>query len=74
MLNVKKLYPVHNFSSNTYVISSDGEYAVVDPSVPYSEDLCPGVLKYVLLTHSHFDHILDIDSTKMGLEEPYSLH
>ena len=36
--------------------------AVIDPSVPYDSSLFEGNLKYVLLTHSHFDHILDIDS------------
>lgn len=62
MLNIEKAKPVHNFSSNTFVLSSCGEFAVVDPSVPFSEELCSGKLKYILLTHSHFDHILDIDS------------
>ena len=59
---VRFLKPIHSFSSNTYLITSGGEYAVIDPSVPYSEDLVFGKLKYVLLTHAHFDHMLEIDS------------
>ena len=62
MLHIKIPRPIHNFSSNTYVLCSGKEYAVVDPSVPFDTSLCSGVLKYVLLTHSHFDHMLDIDS------------
>ena len=62
MLNIKKAFPVHKFSSNTYIIDSGGEVAVIDPSVPYDSSLFEGRLKYILLTHSHFDHILDIDS------------
>lgn len=50
------------FASNTYIIESSGECAVIDPSVPYSESLVPGRLKYVFITHAHFDHILEINS------------
>lgn len=62
MISITLLDPVHNFSANTYLISSGGEYAVIDPAVPYSASLIDGKLRYVLLTHAHFDHILDIDS------------
>ena len=62
MLNIEKLSPIHKFSSNTYLLTSENEVAVVDPSVPFDSTLINGKLKYVLLTHSHFDHILDIDS------------
>lgn len=52
----------HSFSSNTYIISSEGECAIVDPSTPYDSSLFSGIMKYILLTHAHFDHMLDIDS------------
>ena len=62
MISITLLDPVHNFSSNTYLIGSCGEYAVIDPSVPFSSSFIDGRLRYVLLTHAHFDHMLDIDS------------
>ena len=75
MLDIKIPAPVHKFSSNTYVISSGNECAVIDPSVPYDPSLCSGKLKYILLTHSHFDHILDIDSwASTGAEVIISEH
>ena len=52
----------HSFASNTYIISCNGECAVIDPSTPYDKELYEGNLKYILLTHGHFDHMLDIDS------------
>ncbi len=61
-MKIKLLTPVHSFSSNCYFITSGDEAAVVDPSVPYDESLVTGSVKYILLTHSHFDHILEIDS------------
>ena len=62
MLDIRLLPTPHSFAANTYLISSNGEYAVVDPATPFSKDYFEGELKYVLLTHAHFDHILDIDS------------
>lgn len=55
------------YASNSYLILQDAtkEFAVVDPSVdPSAADayFTDGwKLKYVLLTHGHFDHILFVD-------------
>lgn len=62
IMNIQVLKYPHPFSSICYLISSGGEYAVIDPSHPYEPDLIDGRLKYVLLTHAHFDHFLDIES------------
>ena len=68
-MNIQVLKYPHPFSSICYLISSGGEYAVIDPSYPYEPDLIDGRLKYVLLTHAHFDHFLDIESwEKTGAE------
>ena len=64
MLKIKSVKSSHPFSSNCYLISSKGEYAVIDPSAAFDENLIKGRLKYILLTHAHFDHILEIDGWK----------
>lgn len=62
MLEIKLLKSSHPFSANTYLIDLDGDYAVIDPTAPYSPEFAGKNVKYVLLTHEHFDHILEIDS------------
>ena len=54
------------FSSNEYLICSGKDAAVVDPSHGFEsvlKFLGDGKfrLKYILVTHAHFDHILKID-------------
>ena len=67
MMYIRKLIPKNGYGSNCYLLSSDNDLAVVDPSVSYS-DACKQAyipsssVKYILLTHAHFDHILEIDS------------
>ena len=70
MLDIKVLPHSHGFASNTYLLTVGGECAVIDPSAPYNEGLVGGRVKYILLTHAHFDHMLDIDEwvEKTGAE------
>lgn len=68
------------FASNCYIIISEIEFSVIDPSVSYSDalmqipklkDLKPIA---VLLTHAHIDHIFEIDSyVNIGMQVFVSL-
>lgn len=64
MLNVKR-FILGEIETNTYVLESQGEYAVIDPAIE-SESLLEYLdgknVKYVLLTHGHFDHIAGVNS------------
>ena len=67
MLDIGNLRPIAPYGSNCYLLSSKGEYVVIDPSADYSDALkehpeIEGRVKYVLLTHAHFDHMLSINS------------
>ena len=66
MIDIQMLPSVEPYGSNCYLISSADEYAVIDPSADYLSALrrfpqIKGRLKYVLITHAHFDHILTLD-------------
>ncbi len=68
MLNVIVEAPTESFGSNMYILESEGSYAVIDPSVDFSAvarrypRIDCGAVKYIILTHAHFDHFLAIDS------------
>ena len=71
---IYNLSPVEPYGSNCYLLSSSGEFVVVDPSADYSTALkmhpeIEGRVKCVLLTHAHFDHILAINSWKEQCEQ-----
>lgn len=53
-------------SSNCYIIGDAGEAAVIDPGVEPDEieralDSQKLILKYIILTHAHIDHILHME-------------
>lgn len=67
MIEIKKLKTIIPYASNSYLISSGNECAVIDPSAPFVPEQLEGKeLKYILLTHGHFDHFLEIDSWVSG--------
>lgn len=59
-MTIHKIYPV-GFAANCYLVTTDGKTAIaIDPAQPRILDEAKkrGLqVKYVLLTHGHFDHI-----------------
>ncbi len=67
MIEIHSLKPVEPYGSNCYLISSGDEYILIDPSADFNTAISRfptimGKIKYILLTHAHFDHILAINS------------
>lgn len=65
------------FASNTYILVSGQDAAVVDPSAPLSEikaRLGSLKLRFILLTHGHFDHILTLDSLRAAFHAKVLIH
>ena len=83
-----KVYKIHplGFASNTYFVTADGVNAIaVDPAQPRvlaEAERLGLVVKFVLLTHGHFDHIGGVSAlqkagAKVGClkgEEELALH
>ena len=64
-MKIITLDPGPRFSSNCYILVSDNEAVVIDPSFPAEaalERIGDAKLSGVILTHAHFDHFLCIDS------------
>ena len=81
MLNVTTL-PLGDYRTNCYIITdaSSGETAVVDPG-EYSPALRKALLsrgvtrlKYILLTHGHFDHICGVYALKENFGGEVLIH
>lgn len=71
MISVKTHYAImeDGFTTNTYIVTDEetGETAVVDPSLSETKlivKLKDKKVKYILLTHGHFDHIGGVNFVK----------
>ncbi len=76
-----KIIPIcpNAFASNCYLLVSDGEALVVDPSVSVDAILRAAkeegaTLVGILLTHGHFDHILSLDLLRAAEKIPAAIH
>lgn len=73
-MQILRFFPKDRFGSNMYVIEESGEAAVIDPSVEYLRvknalsDAGISNLRYIILTHAHFDHFFAINSWKSNTE------
>lgn len=77
-MEIYNLFP-GSFGSNCYVLISGTEAAVVDPSADAELILQKiaqkgATLRYILLTHGHFDHICSLDTLRQRSGVPAYVH
>ena len=74
--------PSEGYGSNCWLIISGNEFAIIDPS-PRIEVMLERIqqreldsknLRYVLLTHGHFDHITGADDIRKATGAPLAVH
>lgn len=70
-----KQIETEGYASNCYLVISGEEAAIVDPSAEISDiELClkneKVKLKYILLTHGHFDHMLSLAELREKFSVP----
>lgn len=64
--------PTEHFGSACYVIESEKEHAIIDPSVTVDEILASTPEfspKFIILTHTHFDHMVFLSEYKKRFPE-----
>lgn len=71
------ILPLGEWQTNCYVLISNGESLIVDPAAEAARilDAVEGtVVKAVLLTHAHPDHIQALDEVRRATGAPLGLH
>ncbi len=76
-----KIYCIdaQGFSSNTYILESNGEAFIFDPGVNENDifkaiDRIGALPKGIILTHGHFDHILKLTEVREKYAVPVYIH
>ena len=77
-MEIYNLFP-GSFGSNCYLLISENQAAVVDPSADAEVILQKvaqhgATLQYILLTHGHFDHICSLDTLRAKTAIPAYIH
>ena len=65
--------------SNTYIIGNNGEAAVIDPGNPLDDILSSATqaglkITHIILTHTHFDHIKNLDALRSQTNAKVVVH
>jgi len=73
------LLPTSGYASNSYLIVSSSECAVVDPSGDVSDIISAlshygAKLMYIILTHGHYDHMLSLSELREKTHAPLCIH
>jgi len=74
-----KRLPTGMLASNCYIIGDNCEGAVIDPGAKAQDILEMAeqtklIIKYIILTHSHIDHIISMDEIREKLDAKVFVH
>lgn len=77
-MQIINLFP-GSYNSNCYILVHNAEALVIDPSasakaITERVQKEGAVLKGILLTHGHFDHIVSIDTLRRACDVPLMIH
>ena len=77
-MEIYNLFP-GSFGSNCYLLISENQAAVIDPSanadvILQKVEQYGATLQYILLTHGHFDHICSLDTLRDKAGIPAYVH
>lgn len=69
-----KTFEAGPLSANNYLLIDNGEAVLIDCS-EYKPEILEGInLKYIILTHGHFDHVLGVNQTKKATGAKVLIH
>ena len=76
-------YTVNAFAENTYLVTSGKDAILIDPGFSTSSEMQPflqdlekdkAILRAVVLTHSHIDHVIGLERVLSRFDVPVYLH